>query len=220
MHFLNFEVFLSYRISRIFCRRCFDYKIIMIIILRLKRELCPGGIRTHRCIRKIQPKLSPIIFFSRFIQMLQPICKNFTKLIVRRVNINVYFKLKDPFIHCSFTQRNSHLFYNKYSSITNVHYKIYPNAKFYRHLLERLQQRFLKKKGKWLVATFPILRDGNWYRSNSRLYCLQKVQVFYLDIQVMGLLITPQLHYRWTKSLLSSLFYATNRSRGYHMFSA
>lgn len=152
--------------------------------------------------------------------MLQPICKNFTKLIVRRVDINVYFKLKDPFIHCSFTQRNSHLFYNKYSSITNVHYKIYPNTKFYRHLLERLQQRLKKKKGKWLVATFPILRDGNWYRSNSRLYCLQKVQVFYLDIQVMGLLITPQLHYRWTKSLLSSLFYATNRSRGYRMFSA
>lgn len=123
----------------------------MIIILRLKRELCPGGIRTHRCIRKIQPKLSPIIFFSRFIQMLQPICKNFTKLIVRRVDINVYFKLKDPFIHCSFTQRNSHLFYNKYSSITNVHYKIYPNTKFYRHLLERLQQRFFLKKenGSW-----------------------------------------------------------------------
>lgn len=78
--------------------------------------------------------------------MLQPICKNFTKLIVRRVNINVYFKLKDPFIHCSFTQRNSHLFYNKYSSITNVHNKIYPNTKLFRHLLERLQQRFLKKR--------------------------------------------------------------------------
>lgn len=123
----------------------------MIIILRLKRELCPGGIRTHRCIRKIQPKLSPIIFFSRFIQMLQPICKNFTKLIVRRVNINVYFKLKDPFIHCSFTQRNSHLFYNKYSSITNVHNKIYPDTKLFRHLLESLRQRFFFKKenGSW-----------------------------------------------------------------------
>lgn len=134
----------------------------MIIILRLKRELCPGGIRTHRCIRKIQPKLSPIIFFSRFIQMLQPICKNFTKLIVRRVDINVYFKLKDPFIHCSFTQRNSHLFYNKYSSITNVHYKIYPNTKFYRHLLERLQQRFFLKKenGSWQhFQFFAILID-------------------------------------------------------------
>lgn len=219
MHFLNFEVFLSYRISRIFCRRCFDYKIIMIIILRLKRELCPGGIRTHRCIRKIQPKLSPIIFFFRFIQMLQPICKNFTKLIVRRVNINVYFKLKDPFIHCSFTQRNSHLFYNKYSSITNVHNKISLTPSSFVIYWKDCSSDFFKT-GKWLVATFPILRDGNWYRSNSRLHCLQKVQVFYLDIQVMGLLITPQLHYRWTKSLLSSLFYATNRSRGYHMFSA
>lgn len=159
MHFLNFEVFLSYRISRIFCRRCFDYKIIMIIILRLKRELCPGGIRTHRCIRKIQPKLSPIIFFFRFIQMLQPICKNFTKLIVRRVNINVYFKLKDPFIHCSFTQRNSHLFYNKYSSITNVHNKIYPNTKLFRHLLERLQQRFKKKRK---MARGNIFNSSRW----------------------------------------------------------
>lgn len=90
-------------------------------------------------------------FFFRFIQMLQPICKNFTKLIVRRVNINVSFKLKDPFIHCSFTQRNSHLFYNKCSSITNLHNKIYPNTKLFRHLLERLQQRFKKKKenGSW-----------------------------------------------------------------------
>lgn len=151
MHFLNFEVFLSYRISRIFCRRCFDYKIIMIIILRLKRELCPGGIRTHRCIRKIQPKLSPIIFFSRFIQMLQPICKNFTKLIVRRVNINVYFKLKDPFIHCSFTQRNSHLFHDKYSSITNVHYKIYPKHQVLSSFIGKIATAifFKKENGSW-----------------------------------------------------------------------
>lgn len=140
---------------------------------------------------------------------------------VRRVNIlNVYFKLKDPFIHCSFTQRNSHLFHDKYSSITNVHYKIYPKHQVLSSFIGKIATAIFLKKGIWLVATFPILGAGNWYRSNSRLYCLQKVQVFYLDIQVMGLLITPQLHYRWTKSLLSSLFYATNRSRGYHMFSA
>lgn len=138
----------------------------MIIILRLKRELCPGGIRTHRCIRKIQPKLSPIIFFPfhpNVATNLQEFYQSDNTTQVRRVNIwNVYFKLKDPFIHCSFTQRNSHLFYNKYSSITNVHYKIYPNTKFYRHLLERLQQRFFLKKenGSWQhFQFFAILID-------------------------------------------------------------
>lgn len=79
---------------------------------------------------------------------------------VRRVNIlNVYFKLKDPFIHCSFTQRNSHLFYNKYSSITNLHNKIYPNTKFYRHLLERLQQRFFLKRK---MARGNISNSSRW----------------------------------------------------------
>lgn len=103
MHFPNFEVFWLYRISRIFCRRCFDYKIVMIIILRLKRELCPGGFQqTHRCIRKIQLKLFPIIFFS-FHPNVQTICSSFIKIdntcTTWCVDINVYFILKDSFIH-------------------------------------------------------------------------------------------------------------------------
>lgn len=160
MHFPNFEVFLLYRISRIFCRRCFDYKIIMIVILRLKRELCPGGFQTHRYIRKIQLKLFPIIFF-RFIKMLQTIWNSFIKIDnttqVRRVDINIYFILKDSLIHRSFTQRNSRLFYKKYSLITNVHYKIYPYAKFYSHLLEDCNSDFLRN-----MARGNISNSSRW----------------------------------------------------------
>lgn len=99
-------------------------------------------------------------FFSRFIQMLQPICKNFTKLIVRRVNINVYFKLKDPFIHCSFTQRNSHLFYNKYSSITNVHYKIYPKHQVLSSFIGKIATAIFLKKRK--MARGNISNSSRW----------------------------------------------------------
>lgn len=121
----------------------------MIIILRLKRELCPGGFQqTHRCIRKIQLKLFPIFFFS-FHPNVQTICSSFIKIdntcTTRCVDINVYFILKDSFIHRSFTQRNSHLFFYQYSSITHVHYyKIYPYAKFHSHLLEDCNSDFLR----------------------------------------------------------------------------
>lgn len=92
--------------------------------------------------------------------MLQPICKNFTKLIVRRVDINVYFKLKDPFIHCSFTQRNSHLFYNKYSSITNVHYKIYPKHQVLSSFIGKIATAIFLKKRK--MARGNISNSWRW----------------------------------------------------------
>lgn len=122
----------------------------MIIILRLKRELCPGGFQqTHRCIRKIQLKLFPIIFFS-FHPNVQTICSIFIKIdntcTTRCVDINVYFILKDSFIHSSFIHATefSFIFY-KYSSITHVHYyKIYPYAKFHSHLLEDCNSDFLR----------------------------------------------------------------------------